>query len=164
MYIGQQGGKWQKDRVSSVIVELPHLTAHRGETKVDPEHAPEELRSWHGRTFYAVGYGVNAEKGDMTDLQKMGPSSRGVFIMVNKIVLDLQIFTSEWDLHEYMQLWAQREFLGDAVYLWFDEPTVIEVWKLDKLSANMKTMRGWVRSVVQGLGRESPCVQMVFRP
>lgn len=92
--------------------------------------------------------------------------------MVNKIVLNLQGFTSEWDLHEYMQkCFNIPEYYGhnvsalwDAVYLWLDEPTVIEVRNLDKLPANMKTVGEWVRSVFQDLDREAPRVEVVFRP
>ncbi len=92
--------------------------------------------------------------------------------MANKIVLDLQGFTSEWDLHEYMQkCFGIPEYYGhnvsalwDAVYLWFQQPTVIEVKNLDKLPANMKTIGARVRRVFQRLDQEDPCVQVVFRP
>lgn len=67
-----------------------------------------------------------------------------------------------------MEGWRGRRFnvsaLWDAVYLWLDEPTVIEVRNLDKLPANMKTVGEWVRSVFQDLDREAPRVEVVFRP
>lgn len=92
--------------------------------------------------------------------------------MVNKIILDLQGLTSEWDLHEYMQKrFSIPEYYGhnasalwDALYLWFDEPTVIEVWNLDKLPANMKTIGERVRTVFRRVDQEDPRVQVVFRP
>ena len=92
--------------------------------------------------------------------------------MVNKIVLDLQGFTSEWDLHEYLKnCFAFPDYYGhnpdalwDCLYLWFDEPTVIEVKNLDKLPANMKTAGERVRLVFQDLDREDPRVQVVFHP
>ena len=92
--------------------------------------------------------------------------------MVNKIVLDLQGFTSEWDLHEYMQkrfdiceyYGHNASALWDAVYLWFEEPTVIEVRNLDKLPANMKSIGERVRKVFQDLDQEDPFLQVVFKP
>lgn len=92
--------------------------------------------------------------------------------MVKRIVLELGGFTSEWDLHEYMQqqfnipeyYGHNPDALWDAVYLWFREPTVIEVRDLDKLPADMKTIGGWVRSVFEDLDREDPWVQVVFQP
>ncbi len=92
--------------------------------------------------------------------------------MVNKIVLDLQGFHSEWDLHEYMhKRFGIPEYYGhnpdalwDAVYLWFQQPTVIEVKDLDKLPANMKTVRDELREVFQDLDRDDPFLQVVFRP
>ena len=92
--------------------------------------------------------------------------------MVNQIVLDLQGLSSERALHEYL-----RERLGipeyhghsasalwDATYLWFEQPTVIEVKNLDKLPARMKTAGDRVRSVFQRLDREDPSLRVVFRP
>ena len=91
--------------------------------------------------------------------------------MVNKIVLDLQGFTSEWDLHEYMQKrFDIPEYYGhnasalwDAVYLWFKRPTVIEVRNLDKLPATMKFVEEKLRTVFQRLDREDPFLQVVFK-
>ena len=91
--------------------------------------------------------------------------------MVNKIVLDLQDFHSEWDLHEYMQkrfdipvyYGHNASALWDAVYLWFRQPTVIEVKNLDKLPANMKTIGERVRRVFQRLDQEDPFLQVVFK-
>ena len=92
--------------------------------------------------------------------------------MVNKIVLDLQGFTSEWDLHEYMQKrfdicvyhGHNASALWDSVYLWFKEPTVIEVKNLDKLPANMKSIGKVLREVFQDLDQEDPFLQVVFKP
>lgn len=92
--------------------------------------------------------------------------------MVNKIVLDLQGFTSEWDLHEYLQKrfdipqyhGHNASALWDSLYLWFEQPTVIEVKNLDKLPANMKTIGDRVRSVFQDLDQEDPFLQVVFQP
>lgn len=91
--------------------------------------------------------------------------------MVNKIVLDLQGFTSEWDLHEYMhKRFGIPEYYGhnpdalwDAVYLWYQQPTVIEVKNLDKLPANMKTVGEQLRKVFQDLDQEDPFLQVVFK-
>lgn len=91
---------------------------------------------------------------------------------MNRVVLELGGFTSEWDLHEYMQ---QRfnipEYYGhnpdalwDAVYLWFDEPTVIEVRDLDKLPESMEWTGELLRKVFQRLDQMDPCVQVVFQP
>ena len=92
--------------------------------------------------------------------------------MVNKIVLDLQGFTSEWDLHEYMQKrfdicvyhGHNASALWDSVYLWFEQPTVIEVRNLDKLPANMKSIGKVLREVFQELDQEDPFLQVVFKP
>ena len=93
--------------------------------------------------------------------------------MVNKIVLDLQGFTSEWNLHEYMQKrfdipvyhGHNPDALWDAVYLWFKEPTVIEVKNLDKLPANMKSVGGSVAGGFSRAGSRRPLlagrVQMI---
>ena len=91
--------------------------------------------------------------------------------MADKIVLDLQGFTSEWDLHEYLQKrFAIPEYHGhnasalwDALYLWFDEPTVIEVRDLDKLPANMKSVGKVLREVFEDLDQEDPFLQVVFK-
>ena len=92
--------------------------------------------------------------------------------MVNKIVLDLQGFTSERDLHEYMhERFGIQEYYGhnpdalwDAVYHWFQQPTVIEVRNLDKLPANMKSIGEVLRKVFQRLDQEDPFLQVVFKP
>ncbi len=92
--------------------------------------------------------------------------------MVNKIVLDLQGFTSEWDLHEYLKKrFAFPEYYGhnvdalwDCLYLWFKEPTVIEVKNLDKLPANMKTEGKILREVFQRLDEKDRFLQVVFNP
>ncbi len=92
--------------------------------------------------------------------------------MVNKIVLDLHGSTSERDLHEYMHkrfgtpkyYEHNPDALWDAVYPWFDQPTVIEAKNLDKLPASMKTAGKRLRLVFQDLDREGPCVQVAFHP
>ena len=91
--------------------------------------------------------------------------------MVNKIVLDLQGFTSEWDLHEYLKKrFDFPEYYGhnvdalwDCLYLWFEQPTVIEVRNLDKLPANMKSVGKVLREVFEDLDREDPFLQVVFK-
>ena len=92
--------------------------------------------------------------------------------MAKKIVLDLQDLPSERALHEYLRERLNipeyhghsASALWDAVYLWFEQPTVIEVKNLDKLPAPMKTAGDRVRSVFQRLDREDPSLRVVFRP
>ena len=91
--------------------------------------------------------------------------------MADKIVLDLQGFTSEWDLHEYLKKrFDFPEYYGhnasalwDCLYLWFEQPTVIEVRNLDKLPANMKSVGKVLREVFEDLDREDPFLQVVFK-
>ena len=54
--------------------------------------------------------------------------------------------------------------LWDAVYHWFQQPTVIEVNNLDKLPANMKTAKEGLREIFQELGQKDRFLQVMFQP